>query len=340
MASNNTAVSELTVRLAVEADTPKLLGKVSDGVYEGLDYFAPDLYTYWTEPHRVTFLCETPEGEVVGIESLKVVDNGTTGITQSLRVLPSWQGKGVGSLLSARMQEHIKSQRNILYLRTTMRQTAAASMRIHEKAGFRVVHKQGTYIIHPNLTRGKVSGYEGVLASLQRLTDPAEIREAVLPFLTHPSNDYQSYLNAEWVLYDMKDPEVAAKNIRHMTETYGVSFFVDREKDIFLLSQERVGARRLPRGNTLIFTLLTKGREEHIHDLAVAQYNRAVELECHSCEGFFDGSLFQAGEVSPLVARIAEVTSGTLDVDAFDLTRAGMAAMEKEVVHEPLGAES
>ena len=318
----------LTVRQAVPADTPKLVGAINDGVYDGMDYFPSDLPSYWTQPHRVTFVCETPEGEVVGIESLKVVDNGMTGITQSLRVLPSWQGKGVGSILSDRLHEYVRSETKIVRMCSTSRATAVAPMRLMQKMGAEIVTKLGISIIHPNLTRGKVSGYDGVVASLQRLTDPAEIREAVLPFLTHPSNDYQNLLVSEWKPYDMADPEVAAHNIRHMTETYGVSFFVDREKDAFLVSMQRVGEHRMPIGNTLRYTVLTKGRAEPVLPIMAAQYNRAVELGCTVCEAVYDGSLFKAGEVAPFLAQLEQETGGKLDTDRLDLTRTGMLLMK------------
>eukprot|EP00052_Salpingoeca_macrocollata_P018673 m.153632 g.153632 ORF g.153632 m.153632 type:complete len:320 (+) comp20765_c0_seq3:1900-2859(+) len=131
----------IAVRLATPADKNEILGRLSEGVYSGFDYLA-FVFDFWLEEvaegSRHLFVAIDRETEkIVAFDSLYVLDQGKTAISQALRVLPEYQGKGIAQQLSreidrVRKEKHPHVQR----LRASTGAINEASKAIHRKLGY------------------------------------------------------------------------------------------------------------------------------------------------------------------------------------------------------------
>eukprot|EP01059_Diplonema_ambulator_P012145 TRINITY_DN22339_c0_g1_i1.p1 TRINITY_DN22339_c0_g1~~TRINITY_DN22339_c0_g1_i1.p1 ORF type:complete len:323 (+),score=103.10 TRINITY_DN22339_c0_g1_i1:43-969(+) len=303
----------LVIRDAKRSDTDGLVGELSKGIFEGLDYFPGWLEGMWSEPGRKIWVCVDERGKIVGAETLKSVDGGVTAVPQSLRVLPEYRGQGVAKLLGRNLMEYATKEGGFKRLRTTTRQDNEASIRIHRKEGFAEVFKQGTYILHPVLSKGTVEGPDfDELAE----EDPVVIAEVLMPLTG-------GILVAEWTSYSAESLEETVSSVKHAQQA-GFTFIIDKANGAVSYFK----FCDYPRGLTLMNTVLSHGDEAALMQHHLYYYNKGATACCHSVIGFYDINLFSTPTLPGHLAALQEVTEAPYDHEGFNLTSAGLTLLE------------
>ncbi|XP_040272100.1 probable N-acetyltransferase 16 [Bufo bufo] len=97
--SDETSIPHIDFSPATDEDYEELMF-ISSGIYNGMD-FLPFWYHSWLkEPNRRMIVAKC-EGKVVGFISFILVDDGTTAVSQGLRVAPWIRNRGVAALITS-----------------------------------------------------------------------------------------------------------------------------------------------------------------------------------------------------------------------------------------------
>ncbi len=137
---------KLTMRRVETSDLKDIL-EISRHVWEGHDYLPSIIEEWLTDPNSYTYGAEV-DGRLVGLDNLRLVENGRTGWMEGLRVHPDYRGKGLANKLTDRMikeGQRLKVQR----LRYTTAVDNLASLKLAEKTGFKRLLEMGVFW-HPN----------------------------------------------------------------------------------------------------------------------------------------------------------------------------------------------
>lgn len=142
-------MKDIVVRKASASDCDAVV-EMSQGIYSGHDYF-PCVFLQWLKKkNRVVFVAEL-DGKVVGLRAIHIVDNGKTFISQSLRIHPSYRGKGFSSFLISAVHEYIRQHYpSILRERFTTKSDNVERLAIQKKYGDGMMLKKDILAFHVN----------------------------------------------------------------------------------------------------------------------------------------------------------------------------------------------
>ncbi|XP_078527370.1 histidine N-acetyltransferase-like [Lissotriton helveticus] len=99
---------QLEFHLATAEDFEGVMA-ISGDVYRGLDYLPVKYHSWLQETNRRTFVAKR-KGQVVALESIFLVDGGSTAVTEGLRVAPWERGRGIIRLMLDHVQDFLKSE--------------------------------------------------------------------------------------------------------------------------------------------------------------------------------------------------------------------------------------
>ena len=337
------ATPEYIVREVVESDKAGVRGEISKNMYEGLDYTCADLDKWFAEETRRSWVVvDSATGEVVGFESLRVVDEGRTGIPQGLRVHPKARGKGISKLLSNAIRTFFDSDPVLQRFRVTARGDNELSVKIHEKQGLSVSCIQGVAcLLAPSFTEfipvSPQPSYAPLLPQEQwagsaLLTNPETVYNTLV------EGDYLKESNGvlfhEWNGFEMRPGaegrRVGIWNVEYLMREMDVVFEHHPEDGVFLMYT----LRAYQRGLCLVMSVLTLGNSEKVVEYGAPILRKMLPLGMQSAKVFYDGSLYKGcgtgGGDEPHVNRLADEAGMRTDVDGFDLTSAGLIALEGE----------
>ncbi|XP_028409093.1 histidine N-acetyltransferase-like [Dendronephthya gigantea] len=104
------------------------------GIYEGHDYL-PFVFLRWLEdPNRGIFVAEK-EGDVIGIRAFHIIDEGTTVVSQSLRVHREYRRQGISGLLILAENRYVQTHfPRVTTERYTTMSTNVGRLAIHRKS--------------------------------------------------------------------------------------------------------------------------------------------------------------------------------------------------------------
>lgn len=126
---------EITIRPTVITDFERLI-KVETAATPGLSYL-PNVFGTFLNDTSGAFLTAEFDGEIVGCGKFSVMPDGSAWL-ETLRVLPEYQGKGIGK----RFYEYflnLASEKNISYLRMYTGIKNVVSKGLAERFGFELV---------------------------------------------------------------------------------------------------------------------------------------------------------------------------------------------------------
>lgn len=101
-------MKEITIRKAVSSDFAAVL-EMSEGIYNGHDYFPCFFHQWLTKPNRTIFVAQYGE-KLVGLRAIHIVDGGETFISQGLRIHPRFRGLGLSTRLIDAIHKHIRQE--------------------------------------------------------------------------------------------------------------------------------------------------------------------------------------------------------------------------------------
>ena len=127
-------MKEITIRKAVAADLEAIL-EISEGIYNGHDYF-PCVFLQWlTKPNRTIFVAQHGD-QLIGLRAIHIVDEGKTFISQGLRIHPRFRGLGLSSRLIEAIHGYIRSEYpNVCRERFTTKSDNIERLAIQKKYG-------------------------------------------------------------------------------------------------------------------------------------------------------------------------------------------------------------
>lgn len=137
---------KLTMRRVELSDIKDIL-EISRRVWAGHDYLPSVIKEWLKDQNSYTYGAEV-DGRLVGLDNLRLVENGRTGWMEGLRVHPDYRGKGLAYKLTNHMIKEgyrLKVQR----LRYTTAVDNLASLKLAEKTGFKRLLEMGVFW-HPN----------------------------------------------------------------------------------------------------------------------------------------------------------------------------------------------
>lgn len=133
---------EVTVRTARPGDYHSVL-EMSEGIYSGHDYL-PCVFEKWLlDSTRAIFVAQVGR-KVVGLRAVHIVDEGTTFISQALRIHPEFRGKSLSSRLIDAVHEYVRlNYPTVSRERFTTKSDNIQRLAIQKKYGDRAVFEQG-----------------------------------------------------------------------------------------------------------------------------------------------------------------------------------------------------
>lgn len=140
-------MKEIVVRKAREDDFQAII-EMSEGIYQGHDYFLCVFHDWLQTLHRLIFVAEF-DGKVVGLRAINIVDNGKTFISQGLRIHPDFRGQGLSSRLIDAVHDFIRTHYpNVFRERFTTKSDNIERLAIQKKNGDRAVLDQDILAFH------------------------------------------------------------------------------------------------------------------------------------------------------------------------------------------------
>ncbi|XP_030043802.1 LOW QUALITY PROTEIN: putative N-acetyltransferase 16 [Microcaecilia unicolor] len=106
--SGPNADAELEFMVASEKEFEEIMA-MSEGIYGGMDYLPSRYHSWIKEPDRTVVLVKK-DGEVIGLQSVCIVDGGETALMEGLRVAPWERGKGVARVLQQFCAELVRQR--------------------------------------------------------------------------------------------------------------------------------------------------------------------------------------------------------------------------------------
>ncbi|XP_028407505.1 histidine N-acetyltransferase-like [Dendronephthya gigantea] len=100
-------MANVVLRVANEADLPAVL-EISEGIYEGLDYFPYEFLNLLDDPNRTILIAEM-DGKAVGLQVMHVIDEGEAVLAHSLRVHYKYRCQGIGRRLIQESRNYVKA---------------------------------------------------------------------------------------------------------------------------------------------------------------------------------------------------------------------------------------
>eukprot|EP00043_Microstomoeca_roanoka_P008215 m.79282 g.79282 ORF g.79282 m.79282 type:complete len:192 (-) comp14150_c0_seq1:718-1293(-) len=138
--------TSIVVRAATLADRDRVLGELSDDIYDGFDYL-PCSYHIWLYDGYHTMMCAEDGDEIVGFEAIGEYDQGKTLVYHALRVLSTRQGQGIASRLAAALNAKAKQEYpNATRVRVAIQDKLVVSLKMHLKQGYYILSKIGFQI--------------------------------------------------------------------------------------------------------------------------------------------------------------------------------------------------
>ncbi|XP_067412579.1 probable N-acetyltransferase 16 isoform X3 [Emydura macquarii macquarii] len=175
--------AQLQFVVATEKEYEEILA-MSKGIYGGLDYLPSRYHAWIREPNRTVVLAKK-NGEVIGLQSVYVVDSGETVLVEGLRVAPWERGKGVAGILQRFCTELVKQKHpDVKVSRLTRDDTLGPK----DFKKYRVITKQGILLVRFNAAE-LLSRLDAAVAQLQaggfqplptEALEPGEVRGVVL----------------------------------------------------------------------------------------------------------------------------------------------------------------
>ncbi|XP_028407504.1 histidine N-acetyltransferase-like [Dendronephthya gigantea] len=151
-------MANVVIRLANEADLPAVL-EMSEGIYDGHDYFASEFRNYLNDPNR-RILIAVMDDKAVGLQVMHVIDEGETAIAHSLRVNCKYRCQGIGKRLIQECRNYVKANfPQVKFERYVTRSNARLAIQeksddvqFHEAAAFVCLVKGNTSELRSRLT--------------------------------------------------------------------------------------------------------------------------------------------------------------------------------------------
>lgn len=140
-------MKDIVVRTAKASDYEAVV-EMSQGIYEGHDYF-PCVFLQWLiKQNRAVFVAEL-DGKLIGLRALHIVDDGKTFISQGLRIHRNYRGKGLSSRLINAVHEYIRQHYpNVGRERFTTKSDNVERLALQKKYGDGMIHKQDILAFH------------------------------------------------------------------------------------------------------------------------------------------------------------------------------------------------
>lgn len=101
-------MKEIVIRKAVASDFEAVL-EMSEGIYDGHDYFPCVFHQWLKKPNRVIFIALYGD-KAIGLRAIHIVDDGRTFISQGLRIHPRFRGLGLSPRLIEAIHGYIRSK--------------------------------------------------------------------------------------------------------------------------------------------------------------------------------------------------------------------------------------
>ncbi|MFW9800488.1 MAG: GNAT family N-acetyltransferase [Candidatus Thorarchaeota archaeon] len=130
----------MKIRPATREDKDDVL-EIAKHIWDGHDYL-PHVFEEWlSDPNSHTAALEI-EGRVVALNNLRIIENGTTGWLEGLRVHPDFRRKGLAHLMTDYVVE-TANRLGVKRLRYTTDTANVASLKLAERAGLRPLLEMG-----------------------------------------------------------------------------------------------------------------------------------------------------------------------------------------------------
>ncbi|XP_078527369.1 histidine N-acetyltransferase-like [Lissotriton helveticus] len=128
---------QLKFHLATAEDFEGVMA-ISGDVYRGMDYLPVKYHSWLQETNRRTFVAKL-KGQVVALESVCLVDAGSTAVTEGLRVAPWVRGQGIPRMMLDHIEDFLKAEfPAVKVIRLTRSQDPPSSM-LHK---YRLLHSK------------------------------------------------------------------------------------------------------------------------------------------------------------------------------------------------------
>ena len=99
-------MKEIIIRKAIASDFQAVL-EMSQGIYDGHDYFPCVFHDWLKNPNRTIFIALCGD-KPIGLRAIHVVDDGKTFISQGLRIHPKFRGLGLSPRLIEAIHGYIR----------------------------------------------------------------------------------------------------------------------------------------------------------------------------------------------------------------------------------------
>ncbi|XP_069478472.1 histidine N-acetyltransferase-like [Ambystoma mexicanum] len=144
---NNGKDIQLDFCLATEEDFQGVVA-ISGDVYRGWDYLPSRYHSWLQDTNRRTFVLKRKE-QVIALESVLLVDDGSTAVVEGLRVAPWERGRGIVGLIQNFVEDFLKTEfPAVKVIRLTRREDPSPGMLsqyrvVHSKAALTLTLKSG-----------------------------------------------------------------------------------------------------------------------------------------------------------------------------------------------------
>ncbi|KAJ1084438.1 hypothetical protein NDU88_004586 [Pleurodeles waltl] len=215
--------------LATEEDYEGVMA-ISGDVYKGADYIQVKYHSWLQDTKRRTFVAKR-KGQVVALESVCLVDDGSTAVPEGLRVAPWERGRGIAGLIQNFVKDYLKNEfPAVKCIRLTRVEDPPSSMLsqyrlLHSKATLSLIFKveEIEKTVHNFITKLEKEGHYFQSPVTLELKDvrriytnemviekllPAKILiQSWLPVLTMTSNlDYLLARVGNWMADSSEEP--------------------------------------------------------------------------------------------------------------------------------------
>ena len=125
-----------TIRKLRDSDRDDVL-EISKHMWEGHDYL-PSVFDKWLRDVNSHFYGIELDGRIVAVGNLRLVENGSVGWMEGLRVRPDYRGRGFANMVTQHFVDMAKNLR-LPRLRLVTGSENLASLKLSKNAGFSVI---------------------------------------------------------------------------------------------------------------------------------------------------------------------------------------------------------
>ena len=314
-------MKDVVVRVARASDYEAVV-EMSQGIYEGHDYF-PCVFLQWLKKqNRAIFVAEL-DSKLIGLRALHIVDDGKTFISQGLRIHPNFRGKGLSSHLINSVHEYIRQNYpNVDRERFTTKSDNVERLAIQKKYGDGMIHKQDILAFHVDKDFLCPVTFEDVSGIKLKHYNKADLGEVILDKAVANILFKQGVHIIDWEPFDADQA-----NLEDLVED---SDFMLADRSAGEYIHCRIPPKSFSHGRA-------SPRVEHVHwvvslyaddpYLYKAHIFEQLKKSCESIKGEFIFSTFHDSTYTSHIKHFLEGEVGLRAVDFFDF---GLMLFEKE----------